>query len=108
MPSVWFDGVEHTACDQCRTMYNDRMPPELPPCHTCRVELIEENEDAAKTFMLTRRQFVTADQGQVVDISIPAVKVVMDMFEIENQESCLMRVRNLFHHFENERRRDAG
>lgn len=65
---------------------------------------MEENEDAARTYMLTRRQFVTADQGQVVDISIPAVKVVMDMLEIKDQRTCLMRVRNLFHCLENERR----
>lgn len=102
---MFFDGVEHTACDQCRSMYSDRMPPELPPCRTCRVDLMEENEDAARVYMLTRRQYVTADQGQVVDISIPAVRVVMDLFEIKDQKSCLMRVRGLFHHFENERQR---
>lgn len=88
-------------------MYAKRKPPENPPCITCRVDLMEENEEVGQVFMLTRRQYVTAGQGQVVDISIPAVKVVMDLLKIENQKICLMRVRDLFHHFENARC-DAG
>ena len=100
------DGRVLTRCDQCRTMHAERNPPTIPPCNTCRVILMEENEEAANCYFLTRRQVVTADQGQIIDISIPAVKIAMDLFEVKNQRECLIKVRNLFHHFENERRKE--
>jgi len=52
--------------------------------------------------MKTRRQYVTRHDGQydqAVDISIPAVKVVMDLHEIQNQRECLLKVQRTFHHF---------
>lgn len=49
--------------------------------------------------MLTRRQVVTAGMGQVMDISIPAVKIAMDLYGVKDQAACLNRVRKLFHHF---------
>lgn len=69
------DGTVLTRCDQCRQMYAERTPPGTPPCETCRVELLEENEDIATVYMLTRKQVVTVGQGQAIDINIPAVKV---------------------------------
>jgi hypothetical protein len=47
--------------------------------------------------MMTRRQYVTAEHGRVVDISIPAIKAAMDMLEVKDQKSCLVMVVNLFH-----------
>ena len=78
-------------------MYGRRNPPQDPPCYQCRVELAEENEEVARVFMLTRRQVVTSGMGQPIDISIPAVKIAMDLLGVENQLVCLNRVRNLFH-----------
>lgn len=49
--------------------------------------------------MLVRRQVVTMGQGQSVDISIPAIKIVMDLYGVRDQLACLNRVRKLFHHF---------
>ena len=79
---------------------NERGVEGSPPCGTCWVELEDENEEAAKVYMLTRRQVVAMGMGgQIVDISIPAVKIVMDLFGIKDQAACLNRVRKLFHHF---------
>jgi hypothetical protein len=61
------------------------------------VDLLEENEESAKVYMLTRRQVITAGEGQIIDISIPAVKIAMDLCGVENQLVCLNRVRKLFH-----------
>ena len=85
-------------------MYAKRKPPEDPPCESCRVELREENEDAAMVYLLTRRQYITAEQGRIVDISIPAIKIVMDLQGIKDQMGCLEQVRRLFHHFLKEER----
>ena len=49
--------------------------------------------------MLTRRQVVTVGMGQVTDISIPAVKIGMDLYGVKDQLACLNRVRKVFHHF---------
>jgi hypothetical protein len=81
-------------------MYGRRDPPQEPPCHHCRVDLAPENDTEAAVYMMTRRQVVTAGMsGQIVDISIPAVKIAMDLLGVKDQVSCLNRVRKLFHHF---------
>ena len=62
------------------------------------IDLHPANEDAARVYMLTRQQVITAGRGQVVDISIPAVKIAMDLYGVRDQAKCLNRVRKLFHH----------
>ena len=61
-----------------------------------------ENKQAADVYMATRGQMITAGMGgQVIDISIPAVKIVMDLYPggIDDQWACLAKVRATFHHF---------
>jgi hypothetical protein len=60
----------------------------------------------AAVYMMCRRQFITAEQGRIVDISIPAIKIVMDLRGVKNQADCLSRVRRLFFNLENVRRGD--
>ncbi len=48
--------------------------------------------------MATRHQYITAGQNNVpVDISIPAVKIVMDIYNVGDQRTCLESVRRLWH-----------
>ena len=49
--------------------------------------------------MITRRQYVTAEQGRVADINLLVVKAVMDLMGIEDQMRCLLLVQRLFHEF---------
>lgn len=76
--------------------------------------LLSGNEEAAAIYMLTRHQVVTktwpSDEGmkQLIDLSIPAVKIAMDLYGVQDQRTCLERVRSVFHHFEAERRKHAG
>ena len=58
-----------------------------------------ENREAAEVYMVVRNQFITAGLGQVIDVSIPAVKIVMDLFGVLNQKECLLKVLSVFHHF---------
>ena len=88
-----------TKCDQCRAAYGERTPPEEPPCATCWVDLMPENADAAKVYMICQNQFITAGMGQVVDISIPAVKIAMDLYRVQDQKKCLSKVQAVFHLF---------
>lgn len=80
-------------------MYGRRNPPAEPPCKTCRVDLLEDNEEVAFIYLLVRRQVVTVGMGKAVDISIPALKVAMDLYGVRDQKACLNRVRTVFHHF---------
>jgi hypothetical protein len=89
-------------------MYSRRNPPELPPCLTCRVELLPENRDIAAVFGVVRNQVVTIGDGRPVDLNIQAVKTVMDMRAITDQKTCLERVLRLWHHVEAEKRRHAS
>lgn len=81
-------------------MYRQRNPPQEPPCTRCRVDLEEANETDAHVYMLSRRQVVTVGMGQIADISIPAIKIVMDLCGIRNQLQTLNRVRKVFYHFQ--------
>lgn len=49
--------------------------------------------------MITRNQMITAGMGQVIDISIPAVKIVMDLWQVTDQKKCLSKVLATFAHF---------
>lgn len=81
-------------------MYGQRRVPQEPPCDQCRIDLAPQNAEAARIYILTRRQVVTAGMsGQIMDISIPAVKIAMDLCGVADQMACLTQVRRLFHHF---------
>ena len=93
------DGTISSKCDQCREAYGERTPPEEPPCAKCWVDLMPENRQAAEVYMVTRNQLITAGMGQAIDISIPAVKIVMDLWQVSDQKKCLSKVLAAFDHF---------
>lgn len=101
------DGTVLTKCDQCRAMHAERIPPTTPPCETCWIELNDENQEPALIYMMTRGQVVTLGE-RTIDISIPAIKIAMDLYKIKNQKDCMEKVMNLFHHFESERRKNES
>ena len=75
----------------------------MPPCDTCRVALLRENEDAANIYMLTRQQVIvmhTENGPKALDISILAIKATMDIYKVQDQRECLLKVLKTFHHFE--------
>lgn len=60
---------------------------------------MEENEDIASVYLVSRRQIILGEQGRVMDIDLRAVKVAMDLYEVKDQRECLDRVRRTFYHF---------
>jgi len=101
-------------CPNCRKFHPERAVPGNAKCESCRVQLVEENEDAAEVYMATRRQYVTrmeiaVENGVpyphtvIVDISIPAVESAMRIRGVKDQWDCLVKVRQAFHHFLGER-----
>lgn len=86
-------------CPTCKVLYNDRVPPEKPPCGQCRVDLLEENDQPGNIYMLTRGQVLMSGMGDIIDINIPAVKTVMDLYGVADQQRCFEKVYKTFHHF---------
>jgi hypothetical protein len=80
-------------------VYNNRKPPEEPPCWKCKVDLLEENWEAAEIFTLCRGQVVTAGMGDVIDINLVPVMMVIDRKGTHNPLSCVIKVQTLFQEF---------
>lgn len=47
--------------------------------------------------MMTRRQIISIGMGQPIDVSIPAIKIVMDLWGVKDQRTVLQRVLRLWH-----------
>ena len=78
-------------------MYAGRTPPEEAPCQECRVDLIEENTEAASVYMMCRGQVITAGQdNRPIDISTQAIDITMKLLGVVDQLGCLKRVRWLW------------
>ncbi len=101
------DGRVLTKCDQCRQMYAERTPPGTPPCESCRVELREENDDAARIFNTVQGQVLTRFNGKydvVTDINQLAVWAAIDAYGVKDRTGTFEKVMNLFHHLLKEKR----
>lgn len=89
--------------DPLRSMTQElllKLDPSGERASAAEVILREENRDSATIYMLTRNQVLTAGGGQILDISIPAVKIAMDLHGVVDQKGCLEKVLRVFHHFE--------
>lgn len=78
-----------------------------PPCEDCRVELLDENDEAARVYQVVQSQTVTRFNGQhdeVIDLDFNAVKAIMDLYGVRDQRTCFEKVRRTFFHFLNEAR----
>lgn len=72
-------------------MYSSRIPPEEPPCETCRIETLAENEEALKIFMVVRNQLISGPMS-VIDINHLAIHAAMDLYNIKNRRQCFEKV----------------
>lgn len=89
-------------CPACRELYSWRTPPEDPPCDTCRVILAEENEDAAKIYMITQGQIVTMGEN-IIDINHLAVWEAIDRYNVRDPIRCFELVNKVFCRFMNKK-----
>lgn len=72
-------------------MYGNRNPPETPPCDNCRVDILPENSDALKIYMITRNQYIMSFSGPV-DINQLAVWEAIDRFNVKKPVEVFERV----------------
>ena len=81
-------------CGDCKRMYAERNPPGEAPCQSCRVETVEENEDAIRIFFLTQYQVIMGPRGPV-DINHLAVHAAMELYGIIDRRRCFEKVLKL-------------
>jgi hypothetical protein len=68
-------------------------------CENCLPKILPENEDAVTVYSQVRNQAIYVGMdGIPVDLDYKAVKIVMDLEDIENQADCFQRVLKMWHH----------
>ena len=72
-------------------MYGNRNPPEEPPCSTCRVEILPENAEALKIYLLIRGQYLMGFSGPV-DINQMAIWEAIDRYHVKKPLEVFERV----------------
>jgi hypothetical protein len=90
------DGTVFTKCDFCRQSYSERNPPEEPPCDTCKVDLMEENREAAEIFYTIQNQVIVAFD-KVLDLNHLAVDAAMERNRIRDRKAVFDKVIRTFH-----------
>lgn len=58
--------------------------------------MLPENEEAVNVYNIAGGQILTAGMGDVIGLSIPAVKIVMDLCDVVDQLLCLKKVMIIF------------
>ena len=92
-------GDKDGPCHYCQRKNAERKPPAPPPCDSCRVELMEENEDAARIFNAVQGQVLTRFNGKydvVTDINQLAVWAAIDAYGVRDRTGCFEKVCRLF------------
>ena len=71
------------------------------PCEKCsinKVELLSENEDAFLIYNIVQNQAIFIGMNAVaIDLDYNAVKIVMNLYGIEDQLDCFQRVVKVWH-----------
>lgn len=100
------DGTVLTKCDQCEAYYAELNPPGIPPCDTCRVELLPGNKATIDVFYACRDQALRAGMdGVIVGIDMNSLWHTIDHYPggIKDPWKVMLQVKELFHHFRPER-----
>ena len=63
-----------------------------PPCEKCMPEIMPENKEAFEIYAIVCNQMIVSGMGDPIDINFASLKIVMDLFSIENQLECFKRV----------------
>lgn len=80
---------------------------QAPPCETCWVTLLPENEDAARIYQITRGQIVTLGEN-VIDLNHVALWVAIDRYKVREPIRVFEKVNSVFHFFLEKDRENAG
>jgi hypothetical protein len=75
-------------------MYSERVPPQEPPCDTCKPQFCEENEVALQVYFTVQSQFIMSQAGPI-DINHLAVWKCIEEFGVKNKKEVFEKVLKL-------------
>ena len=67
------------------------MPPEEPPCETCKEVPFEENKDAIEIFFLVQDQFIMG-MNSPIGVKQGPIHEAMRLYKIKNRRECFEKV----------------
>ena len=89
--------IKKIPCEVCQKIKKKHH--QKPDCDNCLPELLPENQDAIAVYSQVRNQAIYAGMDAIpVDLNYGAVKIVMDMYGIENQPDCFQKVLKAWNH----------
>lgn len=77
-------------CIETWKMYN-----KSPKCDVCMPEIMEENQEVLKLYLLVQHQHIMGSSGPI-DLNFQSVKIMMDWMGIKNQKEMFDKVYNLY------------
>ena len=79
-----------TSCEECEKVHLELH--KLPDCETCaRPVILTGNQEALQVYGLCRSQLIVSFSS-IIGVSLPAIKVAMDLLLVEDQISCAEKV----------------
>lgn len=97
-------------CEICKSLfekYKDVDKDDSISCEACVPQLLPQNQEAAAIYFIVQSQVIIAGMsGEIVDLNYTAVKTVMDWYNVENQRSCFEKIRAVFQHMQDVRRKE--
>lgn len=84
-------------CEVCKRLKGDKF--DSNDCKDCLPELMDENKDAARVYLLCRDQAIMAPMGGPVALNHMAVHEAMRLYEVEDRRGCFEKVLKVFQHF---------
>lgn len=97
------DGRVLSACEWCWLDRPERAIPGNAKCESCRVQLVDENNDAARIFQLVRGQKLSNG-----DLSHLAVWAAIDGYGIKDRVGCFEKCMATFYGLARERQNESG
>ena len=72
---------------------------EVPDCSKCLPEVTPENEEAVEIYSQVYSQAIYVGmEGVAVDLDFNALKLALDLNEVENQKDCFYKVLMMWRH----------
>lgn len=81
-------------CAACRMVHGSKVPPQDPPCETCRPALLEENASAIELYSIVQNQWIMGPGGPV-DINHLAVWEAIDRYQVRDKAETFAKILTL-------------
>jgi hypothetical protein len=91
-----------SSCEVCREGYKSLSSKKgkEPPCEKCKPELIKENEEALKIYVICQNQVLMSGFGDIVDLNYNALEFIMSLYNVKNKRECFEKIIKIFRYIQ--------